>query len=416
MPAPTLTPTPARLAATHQPAHWRGYVTIFCALSAVVIGTVGIVNYRVDPHLMHQWDTPQVRQLRSGRERLGAWGKTYALAKFKPAIVYVGNSRTELGLPTRSAPFAGKDVFNGALSGASLGDAIAMVEHANTVSRLETVVWGIDWPSFTVEVGNTDFDRALVAADRFYLERRRLIDLKRALTMEMTMDSIRLLRGREATSCRSSLALNGQRDPVCMRGILDARGGTVAAIVPRIRDYLGGGGPTASAMRALDSSLAGLCGKGIKVRLYINPTHAMTADALYRAGKWQTMEAWQSELADVVARHRLTGCDARVFDFSGFNSITTEAIPQASQQADMVYFWETSHYRENVGHMILNRLFDGPDGGPADFGVELTSQSLPAHQAAQRAALERYHLAHPLESRMVREVVAETSHQPVTAR
>lgn len=392
---------------THPAAEWRGYVTIFGAASALVIATVGILNYQVDPYLTHQWDTPQVQQLRPGREKLSAWGKTYALAKFRPGIVYAGNSRTELGLPTRTALFAGKDVFNGALSGASLGDAIAMVRHANAVSRLDTVIWGIDAPSFSMEIGNTDFDRELVASDRFYLARRGLLNMKRALTTDMTMDSLRLLRGTFGRACHSSLAYYGQRDDVCVRDRIDGWGGTSKAIVPRIREYIRGAGPTAEAMAALDETTAELCKSGAKLRLYINPTHAMTADALYHAGKWPAMEDWQGRLAELGQRYRAQGCDARVYDFSGFNSITTEAIPQASGTADMTYFWETSHYRVNVGAMILNRMFDGKEAGPADFGVELTPQSLARHQSAQRAARDRYHLEHPQESRMVREVVNE---------
>jgi hypothetical protein len=400
----------------HPPAKWRAYVLLLCASSALVIATVGIVNYQVDPYLTHQWNTSRLRQLQPGREKLGAWGKTYALAKLKPAVVYVGNSRTELGLPARSALFAGKDVFNAALSGASLGDAVAMVEHANAVGKLETVVWGIDAPSFSLEIGNTDFDRDLVASDRFYLARRALLDMKRALTIDMTMDSVRLLRGVSERSCYSSLAFHGQRDEACVRDRIDSLGGTAGVIVPRTREYVRGAGPSGEALRALDRSIGGLCRSGARVRLYINPTHAMTADALYHIGKWPAMQAWQGRLADMAEGHRRAGCDARVFDFSGFNSITTEAIPQASRQAGMTYFWETSHYRVNVGRMILSRMFGGAEAVPGDFGVELTAAAMPAHQAAQRAALERYHLDHPLESRMAREVAAKAWDQRLTAR
>lgn len=392
---------------THPPAEWRSYVAIFAGASALVASAVVLLNYHVDPYLTHQWDTPQVRELRPGREKLSAWGKTYALAKFQPRIVYAGNSRTELGLPTRVALFAGKEVFNGGLSGASVGDAIAMVRHANAVSRLETVIWGIDAPSFSMDIGNTDFDRELVAGDRFYLARRGLIDMKRALTTDMTIDSIRLLRGTFGRSCHSSLAFYGQRDDVCVRDRIDGWGGTGKAIVPRLREYIRGAGPTAGALSAFDNSVAELCKSGSKLLLYINPTHAMTSDALYRAGKWAAMEAWQGQLAGLGQRHRAAGCDVRVFDFSGFNSVTTEAIPQASGVPDMLYFWEASHYRANVGEMILNRMFGQSDGVPADFGVELTPATLTGHLAAQRAARERYHLARPLESRMVLDVAAE---------
>lgn len=401
---------------THPPAQWRSYVTILAGASALMAGAVVLLNYHVDPYLTHQWNTPQLRELRPGSEKLSAWGKTYALARFQPGIVYVGNSRTELGLPTRSALFGGRNVFNGGLSGASLGDAIAMVRHANAVSRLETVVWGIDAPSFSMDIGNTDFDRDLVAGDRFYLARRGLIDMKRALTTDMTMDSIRLLRGTFGRTCHSSLVFHGQRDDACVLDRIDGWGGTGKAVVPRLREFMRGAGPTAEAMSALDNSVAGLCRSGAKVRLYVNPTHAMTVDALYRAGKWAAMEAWQGRLAGLGQRHRAAGCDVRIFDFSGFNSITTEAIPQASGSYDMMYYWETSHYRVNVGEMVLNRMFGRGDGVPADFGVELTPAAVAAHLAGQRAARDHYHLVRPLESRMVVDVVAEAASGRLTAR
>lgn len=383
----------------------RSYVTVFCGSSALVISAVTMLNYLVDPYLTHQWQTPQVQRLQPGQEKLSAWGKTYALARFKPAVLYVGNSRTELGLPTHTTIFAGQDVFNGALSGASLGDAMAMVRHAAQVGQLKTVVWGIDAPSFSMEIGNTDFDRELVADGPLYLWRRGLLNARRALSLDMTADSIRLLRGTFGGACHSSLALFGQRDGDCVRERIDSRGGTGAAVVPRVREFIRGAGPTADAMTALDGSVADLCKSGTIIRLYINPTHAMTIDGLYWAGKWPVMETWQTGLADLAQRHRSAGCDVRVHDFSGYNSVTTEAVPQVSKQSDMLYYWETSHYRSNVGAMILARMFEQGESAE-DFGVELRNDNVATHLARMRAAREHYHDAHPEETRIVRTVAA----------
>jgi len=389
----------------------RGYVVVFCASSVLVIGSVTTLNYLVDPYLTHQWQTPQVQRLQPGQEKLSAWGKTYALARFKPTVLYVGNSRTELGLPTGATAFAGQHVFNGALSGASLGDAIAMVRHAARVGRLKTVVWGIDAPSFSMEIGNTDFDRALVADGPLYLWRRGLINARRALSFDMTADSIRLLRGTFGGACHSSLALYGQRDSACVRERIDGRGGTAAAVAPRVREFIRGAGPSADATAALDRSVAALCKAGTAIRLYINPTHAMTIDGLYWAGKWPAMEAWQTGLAELGRRQRSSGCDLRIHDFSGFNSVTTEAVPQVSKQTDMQYYWETSHYRSNVGAMILARMF-GRGAQPEDFGVELRSDNVAGHLARMRAARDRYHGDHPEETSIVRALVAAGDPSP----
>jgi hypothetical protein len=294
----------------------RGYLTIFGGITATTLAAVATFNYQVDPYLIHQWDTPQLQQLRPGREKLSAWGKTYALARLRPGVVYAGNSRTELGLPVQSALFGRRDVFNSGLSGASVGDSVAMLRHAATVGRLDTVVWGIDAPSFSLDGGNTDFNRELVATDRFYLWRRGLIDIKRALNLDMTLDSIRLLRGTFGASCLSSLATYGQRDERCVRDRIDGWGGTSTAIVPRLREYIRAIGPTAEAMRTFHHSVAGLCRAGTRLRLYINPTHAMTSDALYWSGKWPAMESWQAQLAGLARQQQLLGCDVRLYDFS----------------------------------------------------------------------------------------------------
>lgn len=379
-------------------AEWRRYVAIFCGASLLVLGTVTTLNYRIDPYLIHQWDSPHLQRLLPGREKLSPWGKTYALARFQPQVLYAGNSRTELGLPVQTPLFEGRRVFNAALSGASLADAAAMVRHAAAVSRLDTVVWGIDAPSFSMEIGNTDFDRELVAADRHYFLRRGLINLKRAVSIDMTLDSISVLRGTFGRVCLSSLATYGQRDGRCVHDRIASLGGTSAAILPRVRDFARGAGPTTEAMQELASSASALCLAGTRLRLYINPTHAMTIDALFWAGKWTAMERWQGQLTALGEQLRRRGCDARVFDFSGFNAVTTEAPPQVSGRAQMLNYWETSHYRENVGRMILQRMF----GRAPAFGVELTPDTLARHQAEQRTARDRYQLEHPIETAMIR--------------
>ena len=379
----------------------RSYVLIFLACCASVIGAVAGLNYLVDPYLIHQWNSAQVQRLRATQEKLSAWSKTYAVARYQPEVLYLGNSRTELGLPAQWPAFAGKTVFNGALSGASLADAILMARHASNLRPLDTVVWGLDAPSFAMVAGNTDFVPELVADGPFYRLRRSLLTFQRVLTLEMAGDALRQLSGRQPRICRSSLALYGQRDAACMAYRIHGWGGTQAAVAPRTREYLHGAGPTQEGMQALDASLSALCGDATHVRLYINPTHAMTQDALYWAGKWPPVERWMADLAALAERLRMRGCDVRLYDFSGYNSITSEAIPQASGQAEMLNYWEPSHYRDRVGRMILARMFGGA-AVPEDFGIELAPAMLSAHMQGLHAARAQYHRRHPLESAWAR--------------
>ena len=376
----------------------RRYLVCFLACVALVLGAVSFMNYQVDPYLLHQWDSPLLQRPRQLNEKLGAWAKTYAVARYRPAIIYIGNSRTEMGLPTRvRALFDGKRIFNSAVSGASIGDAIRLAEHAARVSRVETMVWGIDAPTFSLDMGAARVEDSLTGAEHGFFARRALVNLKRGLTLDMTQDSVRILTGHAGDTCRSNLAAYGQRDETCtLKGIKHWLG-TKDAIPVRLQEFGAGLGPTAPSTPAFDASIGKLCRSGTRLRLYINPTHALTLYALYWRGKWDAMQAWQRGLVQVIEHHRAQGCDVRLHDFSGFNSITSEATPLVSGKPDMHYYWEVSHYRDNVGRLILARLFGGDTPAPADFGVELTQASIDAHQAATRAARERYRVEHARE-------------------
>ena len=221
----------------------------------------------------------------------------------------------------------------------------------------------------------------------------------------MTQDSVRILTGNAGDTCRSNLAVYGQRDETCtLKGIKHWLG-TKDAIPVRLQEFGDGLGPTPPSTPAFDASIAKLCRSGTRLRLYINPTHALTLYALHWRGKWDAMQAWQRGLVQVIERHRRQGCDVRLHDFSGFNSITSEATPLVSGKPDMHYYWEVSHYRDNVGRLILARLFGGDTPAPADFGVELTPANIDAHQAATRAARERYRVEHAREAAYAQRVL-----------
>jgi len=389
----------------------KPYLTLLCGLSALVLCLVAGLNYLVDPYLIHQWNTEQLQRLRPPREKLLPWAKTYAIARFRPDVVYLGNSRTELGLPARWPLFGRSSVFNAALSGASVGDTIAMAAFAARMGSLKTVVWGIDAPSFSLTGGATELTPELVADGPAFFARRALLDVRRGLTFDMTADSLRLLAGTFGAVCRSSLVFYGQRDERCIESRLGGWRATREAMSPRLGEFIRGEGPSTAAMSAFDASVGALCHGGARLRLYINPTHALTLDGLYWSGKWAAMEAWQRALVAMTARHRRAGCDLRLVDFSGYNSITAEAIPPAEQHGTMAFYWELSHYRANVGRLILARLFGDArhgtaDAVPDDFGIELDARNVDGHLADLRAARERYQAAHPVELAFVRKTVA----------
>jgi len=65
------------------------------------------------------------------------------------------------------------------------------------------------------------------------------------------------------------------------------------------------------------------------------------------------------------------------WDFSGYNAITTEPIGW-----QMSWYWDASHYRRDVGDMILDRMFGLPHRtGPERFGTRVTQGTIEPHLA-----------------------------------
>lgn len=371
----------------------RTYLAVAGGLPLLLVCSVAAINYWLDPYLIHQWQTPQAARLRQPVERLNAWGKTYATAVLRPQVVYLGNSRTELGL---AVPKGGPArVFNAALSGATVGDALRMLGHVKQVGELRAVIWGIDAPSFTLSIGNSELESGLLASDGRYLARRILMDLQRAVSVDMSRESFDMLSGSQLAVCHSSLALAGQRDADCMHYRIRHWGGTGQVIEARTREFLRGEGPSAAALPAVERAIKG--SSGIKWRLYVNPTHGMTIDSLYWAGRGAQYEAWLASLAEMGKRLRESGCDVRLYDFSGFNHVTSEAVPHPGDRSDMRNYWETSHYREQVGDAILLRL-SGGEASADGFGAELLPETIKSHITRLRQRREDYLSSHSYEA------------------
>ena len=75
------------------------------------------------------------------------------------------------------------------------------------------------------------------------------------------------------------------------------------------------------------------------------------------------------------------------YDFSGFNSVTTNPVN----------YYEEVHYRYRVGDMIIERIFGGSVAAlPEDFGSLVTKHSIGQHLEKQKRELEQYLKSHSL--------------------
>lgn len=381
----------------------RRYLWYLSLAGFGLLASLVTLNYWVDPYYIHQWDTPLLARLSPAQQKIVPWAKTYAVYRYQPEIVFLGSSRTEIGLPTDADDlFSGRRVFNLAISGASLGDAIRMLRHTSYFHRPDIVVWGFDYGwQFGTQIGNSDLAEELIAKEPWYPLKRLLINIKRSISLTLTTETWKILLGLSDQKCLPMLASRGHKSDQCLTYIMADEGGTGKAFEKIVTQ----GDPSSSpetipeGMAALDAVTQDYCKQGVAFRFFLHPVHAL-AELSYWENIWRDQEEWKRGLVKLFDQRRREGCDIRFVDFTGYNPITMEDIPQVTGKDTMQYFWEYSHYNRIAGRKILERLLSPPQPGEGDgFGVELIGENIDQHLANFRDQRQAYCKSHPNETR-----------------
>ncbi|WP_375341281.1 MBOAT family O-acyltransferase [Okeania sp. SIO2C2] len=128
----------------------------------------------------------------------------------------------------------------------------------------------------------------------------------------------------------------------------------------------------------------------IKLISYISPAHATQWEIIKSSGQWSTFEEWKRKVVEI----------SDVFDFYGYNSITTEPIHN-----NMENYTDNSHYTPKVGNLILNRLLSyKKEEVPEDFGILINSENIESHLIKIRQDREIWVKNHPNEVNLVKEI------------
>lgn len=155
--------------------------------------------------------------------------------------------------------------------------------------------------------------------------------------------------------------------------------------------------------------------EGARLHLLISPAHARQWEALRQGGLWQEFEDWKRTLVRVNNEEaRLAGrTPFSLWDFSGFNTYTTENVPAEGDRVNqMRWYWESSHFRKELGDLVLDRvLAQGATGREivADIGVRIDARNLDAHLAAIRVAQRRWQQTHVQDVAEITEIARRTA-------
>jgi hypothetical protein len=342
---------------------YKRYNFLFLTITVLGVSGFGCVNAAIDPYGI--MNAPKIQGLNDLKPRQFAnvrLFKAIDVIEQRPKTILLGSSRSDWGLDPGHPAFVAKPVYNLGLVGPNMYEVRRYFEHAlANQPDLKQVVLGLDFFMFNqYKVNSVDFDEKRLG-QRFI----RLEDLlKTTLSTDALNASIETIEASFQSDASYLYTSSGKR--FVYGGKLKESMRT--RFETSIAEYLNTEGyykrfKLSQAFLADLRTLVEVCkARNIDLKVFISPSHAMQSEALRKAGLWSEFEAWKREVVKITP----------VWDFSGYNSVTTEPVSDR-----MTNFWDSSHYRKEVGDLVLNRLFaHALEQVPDDFGVLLTTETV----------------------------------------
>lgn len=383
------------------------YFRVWLICAGTVVLSVVVFNFVVDPFgIWHGWriegfnkEKPQKRS----KERIYKVG---AYAREPVPNIILGSSIAEISLYPELLPGGG---INLATVGQRLGESTRLLEWASRQTRLRHVLYSAEF-----FISNMCLNE---------LEGLRESDLASPKGYQYLMSVSTLGESVGTLSKQSQSAILKRRNMLSEDGIWIWNDGNVEYPAGMRSKFIESEGfynyfpaplycySFEQAGRSTEQYLRrmfGLAyGEQLDFRLVISPSHARERELILGGGLWEKWEDWKRLLVRINEDEaRKSGREPfAIWDFSDYNSITTEDVPPAGDKSTrMRWYWDTIHYRQVVGEMMFNRVYGTAVMGtkpPRDFGKRITSQNIEAWLIAVRRSREIWAQSHPEDVREV---------------
>ncbi len=411
----------------------KKYILIVAVTVALLLAGVTGFNAIIDPYGMYR--LVEIKGLNAhkpaiyNRVRLF---KAYDVRRIKPEAIVLGTSRSHIAIRMSHEGWdaAAAPRYNMSFDGATTREMYFYLRHAYSIHPLKQVVLGLDTyhPMRVPCIVRPDFDpgllletRSLTSQLRMYLE-----DLKLLTSVDTFLASVNTIRSQDP-SVPEWFAGDGQRlGAVYFRNFEETFQKSPRAYFEYtdklevgynleernpalIKDARQTPAPSLSLQDIDDETSLGyiwriieFChARHVDLRMYITPNHAHQMEITAAVGAWPSIEEAKRNLVYLLNKDAAMHPGEPpipLYDFSGYNSVTTEPLPGPGSQAEMKYYWDSSHFKEIVGDFVLDRLFgvsNSKQPDPADFGVRLTAGTIDTVLARIRDDQIEYRKKHP---------------------
>lgn len=364
---------------------WKKFTLRIIVSVLILIAFIISLTWIVDPYDI--FDSPKITSFNANKPKVGRHSRVYkaiVLKKTKPKIIFLGTSRTEYGMDPNNQNIGVINAYNCAM-GSGLPFEYEYYVDMAIKNGVEHIIIGTDLFAFySKDIVHDGFDNEVFNGQT---------PLKYFFSMDALMSSIKTI----GTSKPTSFLKTGQVDPNLLQDELQNIGGYNKSFQHSEKQYLTGNYGSAFAKtkiehwKAFERVLDKAYQHNVKVTLFISPSHARQWEVLDVAQGYGIFEEFKRRLVAINEKTAIKNKKEpfMIWDFTGYSIFTTEEVPK-EVNGKMKWYWDSSHYKKELGDIVLDRMFDGNFSGGQkypNFGEKLTSQNIEKY--LQKLRMER---------------------------
>ena len=365
---------------------------ISCVLLIVIIFLlIAAFNLIVDPYGLYYiinskgFNTikPAILKYKRGRVH-----RAYAIQRICPKTIVLGSSRAA-NLNNGHPSWRFKPVYNVSLPGAGIHETMYYFQYAHAVTPLRQIVLFIDFFLFNIYL-NSYFDLndrilAIIAQSQHINKFNHDVIYDALFSWNAVNASVNTIqRNRSKFLLRTAQTSTPNRN--CLHSKFLERENIFINNKWRFKNYEIIDPETSVSTYNYYRTILKICHcDHIDMRVLISPIHARLCEVIIASGLWQKFEEWKRMLVNINEEEasQVGAQSFPLWDFSGYNSITTEPVPLLSDcDSKMLWYNDPSHFNRKLGDIILDRIFGhvNPNrSAPDDFGVLITSENIEQH-------------------------------------
>lgn len=352
----------------------KKYTRTLLAIFGGLLFCLALFNIAVDPFYI--FATPRFNNFNyfkpatDTRQRLS---KAHQVRHLKPQTVIIGTSRA-LQINQSNKHFQHQPVMNYALASSTTYEHYRYLQHANYHSQLKQVIYGLDFFAFKNSPHPLYYKdyRLSVMEDNTPNPNKLSSYLKDVVPSLFTMSALKASintvskqdagdlnsiwsRSRRATKIVASHGHSAMFNDLEKSKLSEYKSLQPTNTCPGPAKHQ----HSADRYQYFRKILHLAYEKDIDLKLFISPSHIRFMEIYIMVGEWHVFENWKRDIATINKEEAaLAGREPfKLWDFSGYNAYTTEAVP-LDKTSVMDWYWESSHYTTELADIMLARMLN----------------------------------------------------------